>query len=133
MSKRIIVLSAAIGPSLFMAIIACLSKQVELYTSSALAGVTARDLGMICAGVLTALYLTLPLNLYPKYGGRSLLWGAGIGILLALLLAVIGYGGFGIPLPVEPLTLLAMAGLSITGNLLCILRTAKLPKNAGAL
>lgn len=132
MSKRIIVLSAAIGPSLFMAIIACLSKQVELYTSSALA-VYPRAIWMICAGVLTALYLTLPLNLYPKYGGRSLLWGAGIGILLALLLAVIGYGGFGIPLPVEPLTLLAMAGLSITGNLLCILRTAKLPKNAGAL
>ena len=132
MSKRIIVLSAAIGPSLFMAIIACLSKQVELYTSSALA-VYPRAIWMICAGVLTAIYLTLPLNLYPKYGGRSLLWGAGIGILLALLLAVIGYGGFGIPLPVEPLTLLAMAGLSITGNLLCILRTAKLPKNAGAL
>lgn len=43
-----------------------------------------------------------------------------------------GYGGFGIPLPVEPLTLLAMAGLSITGNLLCILRTVTLQQNAGA-
>lgn len=131
MSKRIITLSAAIAPPLFMAIMACISKHIELYTALMLA-VYPRFFWMICTGILAALYLTLPLIVYPKYGGRSLILGATIGIVLAILFGAIGYFGFGIRLPflVEALTILRMSGLCITGNLICIIRTLKLQKNA---
>ena len=133
MTKRMIVLSAAIGPPVFMAVIACISKHIELYTVNTLE-VYPRFFWMICKGVFVALYLTLPYNLYPKYDGRSLIWGAGIGILLAVLLGIIGYWGFGIALPflIKPLTLLSTGGLCITGNILCIIRTWNLQKNTRA-
>lgn len=133
MKQKLSVLGAAIGPPLFMAIIACISKHVELYTANTLA-VYPRFFWMICEGILVALYLTLPLIVYPKYGGSSLFWSAGIGIILALLLGVIGLFGFGIPLPflMELLTLLTMAGLCITGNVLCMIRTQNLQKHDSA-
>lgn len=129
MSKKLSIIAAAIGPPLFMAIVACISRQVELYASSTFDAIP-RLVWMICAGVLAALYLALPLIVYPKYGSRPLILGAVIGIILAILLGVIGAWGFGLSLPLnmDPLAVLAMAALCITGNIFCILRTVNLPK-----
>ena len=80
---------------------------------------------------LTALAaaIGLPLTVYPKQGGSALIAGAVIGILLALLLGIIAFFGFGIPMPfpMDLLTLLTAGGLCIAGNILCILQTLRQP------
>lgn len=128
MSKKLTALAAAIGPPLLMVVAARISRLVLAHRSETLQ-TTPLFLWMIFAGVLAALYLFLPLTVYPKQGGSALIAGAVIGILLALLLGIIAFFGFGIPMPfpMDLLTLLTAGGLCIAGNILCILQTLRQP------
>ena len=75
--------------------------------------------------MLAALYLALPLIVYPKQGGGALIAGAVVGILLAVLLGAVGLLGLGISLPLSfDLSLIHIWAWTIT-------RGMKAPQAAG--
>lgn len=72
-------------------------------------------------GLLVGLYLALTLVVLPKCATPTLVICAVIGAILAAMLGVIDWYGFGITLPIrlESLTTLNLTGVLVVGNLAC--------------
>ncbi len=131
MKKVLIALAAAIGPLLYSIAIAVVSLNAQQYIKEGL------DLGILSLsclwyflwGILVAFLLYLTISIFPRHGGRGLIWGAGIGGVLVLYLALryIMPEVFWVVLPfhfhMEPLTMLSVNGLFLAGNIICIIRT----------
>ena len=130
MLKKLTALAAAIGPPLLMALAAWIARCVAAHRAETFQ-TTPLFVWTVFAGVLAALYLALPLIVYPKQGGGALIAGAVVGILLAVLLGAVGLLGLGISLSLsfDSLTLLTAGGLCVTGNLLSIIRTCRRSKD----
>ena len=76
---------------------------------------------MLVMGLLVGLYLALTLVVLPKCATPTLVICAVIGAILAAVLCVIDWYGFGITLPIrlESLTTLNLTGVLVVGNLAC--------------
>lgn len=111
---------AVIGPMLLITILSAVTWQMNQQRTISF-DASAYAIWMLVMGLLVGLYLALTLVVLPKCATPTLVICAVIGAILAAVLGVIDWYGFGIPLPIclESLTTLNLTGVLVVGNLAC--------------
>lgn len=111
---------AVIGPMLLITILSAVTWQMNQQRTISF-DASAYAIWMLVMGLLVGLYLALTLVVLPKYATPTLVICAVIGAILAAVLGVIDWYGFGITLPtrLESLTTLNLTGVLVVGNLAC--------------
>lgn len=130
MKKKLPALAAVIGPLIFADLLSCISWHIAEYGDIHFDAIPLL-IWYLATGVLSVLFVYLTVEVYPKYGDRSLYLGASIGIVLIFFRAVIAFWGFGILIPwrIDTMFLFLMSGICVTSNVLCIIRTTKQKKS----
>ena len=107
---------AVIGPMLLITILSAVTWQMNQQRTISF-DASAYAIWMLVMG----LYLALTLVVLPKCATPTLVICAVIGAILAAVLGVIDWYGFGITLPIrlESLTTLNLTGVLVVGNLAC--------------
>lgn len=111
---------AVIGPMLLITILSAVTWQMNQQRTISF-DASAYAIWMLVMGLLVGLYLALTLVVLPKCATPTLVVCAVIGAILAAVLGVIDWYGFGITLPIhlESLTTLNLTGVLVVGNLAC--------------
>lgn len=111
---------AVIGPMLLITILSAVTWQMNQQRTISF-DASAYAIWMLVMGLLVGLYLALTLVVLPKCATPTLVICAVIGAILAAVLGVIDWYGFGITLPIhlESLTTLNLTGVLVVGNLAC--------------
>lgn len=111
---------AVIGPVLVITLLSAVTWQMYKFKELHL-DMMSYALWILAMGLLVALYLVLTLAVLPKCATPTLVICAVIGAILAAVLGVIDWYGFGITLPIrlESLTTLNLTGVLVVGNLAC--------------
>lgn len=111
---------AVIGPVLVITLLSAVTWQMYKFKELHL-DMMSYALWILARGLLVALYLALTLVVLPKCATPTLVICAVIGAILAAVLGVIDWYGFGITLPIrlESLTTLNLTGVLVVGNLAC--------------
>lgn len=111
---------AVIGPVLVITLLSAVTWQMYKFKELHL-DMMSYALWILAMGLLVALYLVLTLVVLPKCATPTLVICAVIGAILAAVLGVIDWYGFGITLPIrlESLTTLNLTGVLVVGNLAC--------------
>ena len=111
---------AVIGPMLLITILTAVTWQMNQQRTISF-DASAYAIWMLVMGLLVGLYLALTLVVLPKCATPTLVICAVIGAILAAVLGVIDWYGFGITLPIhlESLTTLNLTGVLVVGNLAC--------------
>ena len=111
---------AVIGPVLVITLLSAVTWQMYKFKELHL-DMISYALWILAMGLLVALYLVLTLVVLPKCATPTLVTCAVIGAILAAVLGVIDWYGFGITLPIrlESLTTLNLTGVLVVGNLAC--------------
>ena len=111
---------AVIGPMLLITILSAVTWQMNQQRTISF-DASAYAIWMLVMGLLLGLYLALTLVVLPKCATPTLVICAVIGAILAAVLGVIDWYGFGITLPIhlESLTTLNLTGVLVVGNLAC--------------
>lgn len=106
---------AVIGPMLLITILSAVTWQMNQQRTISF-DASAYAIWMLVMGLLVGLYLALTLVVLPKYATCAVM-----GAILAAVLGVIDWYGFGITLPIrlESLTTLNLTGVLVVGNLAC--------------
>lgn len=126
MKQKVAAVYALLGPALAITVLSAVTWQLDAQRTLSFDTVPSA-LWMLAMGILTALYLIVTLVLLPKHTSPALLPCAIVGAVLALILGVIDWFGFGIHLPIrlETLTTLNLTGLLVAGNLACAVLAAR--------
>lgn len=111
---------AVIGPMLLITILSAVTWQMNQQRTISF-DASAYAIWMLVMGLLVGLYLALTLVVLPKCATPTLVICAVIGAILAAVLGVIDWYGFGITLLIrlESLTTLNLTGVLVVGNLAC--------------
>ena len=111
---------AVIGPVLVITLLSAVTWQMYKFKELHL-DMMSYALWILAMGLLVARYLVLTLVVLPKCATPTLVICAVIGAILAAVLGVIDWYGFGITLPIrlESLTTLNLTGVLVVGNLAC--------------
>ena len=111
---------AVIGPVLVITLLSAVTWQMYKFKELHF-DMMSYALWILAMGLLVALYLALTLVVLPKCATPTLVICAVIGAILAAVLGVIDWYGFGITLPIrlESLTTLNLTGVLVVGNLAC--------------
>ena len=111
---------AVIGPVLVITLLSAVTWQMYKFKELHF-DMMSYALWILAMGLLVALYLVLTLVVLPKCATPTLVICAVIGAILAAVLGVIDWYGFGINLPIrlESLTTLNLTGVLVVGNLAC--------------
>ena len=111
---------AVIGPMLLITILSAVTWQMNQQRTTSF-DVSTHAFWMLFMGLLVGLYLVLTLVILPKSPNSTLVICAVIGAILAAVLGVIDWYGFGISLPIrlESLTTLNLTGVLVVGSLAC--------------
>ena len=111
---------AVIGPMLLITILSAVTWQMNQQRTISF-DASAYAIWMLVMGLLVGLYLALTLVVLPKCATPTLVICAVIGAILAAVLGVIDWYGFGTTLPIrlESLTTLNLTGVLVVGNLAC--------------
>lgn len=111
---------AVIGPVLLITILSAVTWQIDQQRDLSFDAIPSA-IWMLGMGLLVGLYLALTLAVLPKYSTPALATCAVTGAILAAVLGVIDWYGFGINLPIrlESLTTLNLTGVLVVGNLAC--------------
>lgn len=111
---------AVIGPMLLITILSAVTWQMNQQRTISF-DASAYAIWMLVMGLLVGLYLALTLVVLPKCVTPTLVICAVIGAILAAVLGVIDWYGFGITLPIhlESLTTLNLTGALVVGTLAC--------------
>ena len=120
MKQKVSAAIAVIGPVLVITILSAVTWQMYKFKELHF-DMMSYALWILAMGLLVALYLVLTLAVLPKYATPTLVTCAVIGAILAAVLGVIDWYGFGITLPIrlESLTTLNLTGVLVVGNLAC--------------
>ena len=107
---------AVIGPMLLITILSAVTWQINAQRDLSFDAIPSA-IWMLGMGLLVGLYLVV----LPKCATPTLVICAVIGAILAAVLGVIDWYGFGITLPIrlESLTTLNLTGVLVVGNLAC--------------
>lgn len=118
--KKVSVAIALIGPVFLITILSAVTWQMNQQRTISF-DASAYAIWMLVMGLLVGLYLALTLVVLPKCATPTLVICAVIGAILAAVLGVIDWYGFGINLPIrlESLTTLNLTGVLVVGNLAC--------------
>ena len=120
MKQKVSAAIAVIGPVLVITLLSAVTWQMYKFKELHL-DMMSYALWILAMGLLVALYLVLTLVVLPKCATPTLVICAVIGAILAAVLGVIDWYGFGITLPIrlESLTTLNLTGVLVVGNLAC--------------
>ena len=120
MKQKVSAAIAVIGPVLVITILSAVTWQMYKFKELHF-DMMSYALWILAMGLLVALYLVLTLVVLPKCATPTLVICAVIGAILAAVLGVIDWYGFGITLPIrlESLTTLNLTGVLVVGNLAC--------------
>lgn len=126
MKQKVAAIYALLGPALAITVLSAVTWQLDAQRDLSFDAVP-YAIWMLAMGILTALYLVVTLVLLPKHTSPALMPCAIVGAVLALILGVIDWFGFGIHLPIrlETLTTLNLTGLLAAGNLACAVLAAR--------